>query len=315
MRARTGVLVALALIVAAAASAGEPMFVRWLLADDPGDQVIGDYWERAQRDELEPAALVDLGTMIFYRGFPKDAVAVYRQALDADPEFYEAWFLIGLVEHSQGELDNARQAYRRCLKKRPGHGWCNFYSGLLEEQLGHSGRALELYERAFKHAPELANPRVNPELLSSDLVLGARLKTIDRITFHNNLPMRYLQPHKVDSLREHYEQGEAGEAEMAATDDEATAPEPTAATSSPEPQPAEISEPERQTTEEQSPPPPRRVPTRQPRPTPNNEPPNGDELPYGMPPVGTTSAEARVQPASDLLFRIADAVVSLSATR
>jgi tetratricopeptide (TPR) repeat protein len=312
MRARTAVLIAIGITFAVAASAGEPMFVRWLIADDPGDQVIDDYWERAQRGELEPAALVDLGTMIFYRGFPKDAIEVYRQALDADPEFYEAWFLIGLVEHSRGELDNASQAYRRCLKQRPGHGWCNFYAGLLEEQLGHSGRALELYERAFKHAPELANPRVNPEVLSSDLVLGARLVTIDHITFHNNLPMRYLQPNKVNSLRERYEQGEVGEAPS--TYEQGPAAEAEPATPPSGPQPSETSEPAEQPAPEQAPPP-RRVPTREPSPTPSAESSKGNELPYGTPPIGPASAEARVQPVSDLLFRMADAVVSLRARR
>ena len=132
-----GVLAAVVFGVSASlvASAGEPMFVRWLVADDPGDEAIREYWERAERDELDAPALVDLGTMLFYRGYPKDAVRMYKRALDLDKDLYEAWFRIGLVEHSEGRLDNARQAYKRCLKKLTGHGWCNFYLGLLEEQL------------------------------------------------------------------------------------------------------------------------------------------------------------------------------------
>ena len=99
------------------ASADEPVFVRWLVPGDPGDETIRDYWERSERDELEAPALVDLGTMLFHRGFPKDAVRSYRRALDHDPELFEAWFRIGLVEHSQGNVYDARKAYKKCLKQ------------------------------------------------------------------------------------------------------------------------------------------------------------------------------------------------------
>ena len=181
-------------------NADEPMFVRWLVMDDPGDETIRVYWEQAERGELAAPDLVDLGTMLFYRGYPKDAVRMYRRALDIDPDLYEAWFRIGLSEHSQGDLDDAQQAYKRCLKLLTGHGWCNFYLGLLEEQLGHSANALYYYRRAFKFAPELANPKVNPEVMSSQLVLGAQLQDYDWRRFDAYLPMRYLRPDKVKKV-------------------------------------------------------------------------------------------------------------------
>ena len=101
MRTRIGVLCVVVGIVglysAVMAWADEPIFVRWLVADDPGDETIRNYWERAERDELGARALVDLGTMLFYRGYPKDAVGMYRRALDLDPDLYEAWFRVGLA--------------------------------------------------------------------------------------------------------------------------------------------------------------------------------------------------------------------------
>ena len=181
------------------------MFVRWLVMDDPGDQTIRDYWQRAEAGELDAPALVDLGTMLFYRGYPKDAVRMYKRALDLDKDLYEAWFRIGLVEHSEGNLNNAQQAYERCLKKLTGHGWCNFYLGLLEEQLGHSSDAMYHYRRAFKFAPELADPDVNPEVLASKLVLGVHLQDQERRRFKNALPIGYLEPGKVARVRQQYE--------------------------------------------------------------------------------------------------------------
>ena len=198
-------LVGVVLSFAIPAVADEPIFVRWLVADDPGDETIQNYWERAERDELDPPGLVDLGTMLFYRGYPKDAVRLFKRALDLDSDLYEAWFRIGLVEHSEGNLNNAEQAYQRCLKKLTGHGWCNFYLALLEEQLGHSSNALYYYRRALKFAPELADPRVNPEVLSSNLILGAELNEFDRLRFKGALPMPYLEPGEVNKVRQQYE--------------------------------------------------------------------------------------------------------------
>ena len=209
MRARIGLMCVavglLSLLVVLLAHADEPIFVRWLVVDDPGDETIRNYWERAERGELDAPALVDLGTMLFYRGWPNDAVKFFHQALDLDPELYEAWFRIGLVKHSEGELNDARRAYNRCLKIISGHGWCNFYLGLLEEQEGHSTAALDHFRRAFKSAPELSDPKVNPEMMASELAFAAKLREYHRVNFKNSLPMPYMQAGEVKKVRKRYE--------------------------------------------------------------------------------------------------------------
>ena len=138
--------------------AGEPkppVYVHWLVPGDPGDETIREYWERSRRGELSPAGLVDLGTMLFERGYPKDALEMYREALHRDKTLYEAWFRVGVVEHRAREYEDARHAYQKCLDLMSGHGWCNFYLGLLEEQTGHPSKALEHFEKAYEHAPGL----------------------------------------------------------------------------------------------------------------------------------------------------------------
>lgn len=200
-------LVALAASLALAAGGGkDPMFVRWLAPTDPGDQTIRVFWEQAERGQLGPQGMVDLGTMLFHRGYPKDAVRYFHRALDQDPGLYEAWFRIGLVEHREGNLRDAEEAYRRCLKLLTGHGWCNFYMGLLKEQTGHPDEAMDYYRRAFKFAPELADPKVNPELLYSELHLGAQLLTLERGRFGRSAPMPFLEPDHVTEVRGQFEQ-------------------------------------------------------------------------------------------------------------
>ena len=58
----------------------------------PRSRVSGvDLYGFPERDELEAPALVDLGTMLFYRGWSNDAVTYFKQALDIDPKMSEAW--------------------------------------------------------------------------------------------------------------------------------------------------------------------------------------------------------------------------------
>jgi hypothetical protein len=303
------VVVAIGLSAAITAVADEPMFVRWLVADDPGDETIRDYWERAERDELDPPALVDLGTMLFYRGYPKDAIRYYKRALDNNPDLYEAWFRMGLVEHSLGNLDNARQAYKRCLKKLTGHGWCNFYLGLLEEQLGHSSNALYYYRRALKFAPELADPQVNPEIMSSKLMLGVHLQDQDRRRFQGALPNSYLEPGKVNQVRRRYERTptpeprEGEKPEEDASEEIMPQQEPRTMQPATTPQQPAQAPPPR-------PPAPRRVPQRTPTPGVSNGGQAGvDATPWGMPPIGNTSSEALLMPRRTALARLVEVVL------
>lgn len=194
------------LILVVDVAANDPIFVKWLVIDDPGDETIRTYWEQAEAGDLTPGELVDLGTMLFYRGWPGDASNYFKQALDADPEMAEAWFRMGLVKHYSGDLAGARSAYKKCLKLQSGHAWGNFYLGLLEEQTGEAKSAMEHYETAFEHAPELADPKINPEILSSRLQLGAQVRHFDRERFEKTMPMPYLEPKSMRKVRRQFEE-------------------------------------------------------------------------------------------------------------
>ena len=306
MRARIWVLIfavgVLSLYAVMIASADEPIFVKWLVADDPGDETIRDYWQRAESGDLEAPELVDLGTMLYYRGFPDDAIRYFKQALDLDPDLFEAWFRIGLVEHSRGNLDNARQAYERCLKRRPGHGWCNFYLGLLEEEMGRSTKAMKYYETAFKHAPELADPAYNPEVLASELALGAKIRDYDQRRFETGTPLRYLEPKEVRKVRRRFESTPTAVPEVVAP-----TPTSTSAEQSPQAQqPSTQAEPRR---------PPRSIPARRaptPSPTTSGTSDNQSGEPAaGLPmaPVASTSDEAHLIPRWLGLARVAEVLV------
>lgn len=305
----TVVVIALALpFLVAAKGDDQPIFVKWLVPGDPVDETIRIYWEHAAAGELGPLEMVDLGTMLFDRGWPKDAIGFFKEALDQDPKLSEAWFRIGAVHHRQGDLEDARSAYKKCLKLQSGHAWANFYLGLLEEQSGDSKSALEHYERAFKHAPELADPRINPEVLSSDLQLGARLRHFDGERFEHSLPMGFMEPGKVRKIRRQFE------------------PEPVVVAI----EPAEAPQPEAAGGSPTTAAPTRRAPAAAgaaggpARTAPGQPLPSAEETPYGVPPVrrGTTpspsggapeikstSPEASLGPLSPRLERLVQALI------
>ncbi len=143
-------------------AANDPIFVKWLVMDDPGDETIRVYWQRAEAGELSGPELVDLGTMLFYRGWPNDAVDYFKQALKLDSELSEAWFRLGLVKHYSGDLAGARSAYEKCLKLQSGHAWANFYLGLLEEQTGDASAAMGHFEMAFQRGQANSPQRDDP---------------------------------------------------------------------------------------------------------------------------------------------------------
>lgn len=306
LRAWCVLAVCAGLAIGAGSAADEPDLPNWLVAGDPEDETIRYFWERAALGELDADSLVDLGTLIFDRGHPDEAIGFYQQALKVDSGMYEAWFRIGLVEHGRGDLDNAEQAYSRCLKKRPGHAWCNFYYGRLEEQLGHPAKAMERYEAAFREAPRLADPAFNPEVLSSRLAVGALLRGFDASRFEQEIPMRLLRPDAVNDVRRSFEAIPVVEPTPAAqTESEPAAVavppavQPTPVAAAPAPSPA---------------PPARRVPTRPPATPETTEDSTGapaGEMPYGAPvtPITNTSDEAHFLPGWVRLFKGSEALV------
>jgi len=182
-----------------------PVFTNFMRPDDPRDLVIMEYWSRAGQCEATPTELVDLGTLLFERGFPRDAIRAFGAATDLDGGMFEAWFRAGLVHQSLGELGKAKKAYKKCLKLFKGHGPCNFYMGLAEEQSGDPSSALHYYRKAFKYAPSLADPKVNPAVLQSRLELGAFIRATADRDFKDSMPMELLNPDRLqeaaDSLQ------------------------------------------------------------------------------------------------------------------
>jgi Tfp pilus assembly protein PilF len=81
----------------------------------------------------------------------EDSVRFYRQAVELAPQFFEAWFNLGIVYSRKGTLDKAAHAYTRAERLQPGAvavqrnlGRVFYRQGRMEEALVHFLKARSL---------------------------------------------------------------------------------------------------------------------------------------------------------------------------
>lgn len=99
-----------------------------------------------------------------------------RDALRQDPQLYQAWFNLGVIQQRQGKKDDARASYQKAIEIAPTFmpPYVNQASMLREEK--DYDRALDLLSTALKQAPK--NPYVRNERVA---VLRAMGRTSDAI--------------------------------------------------------------------------------------------------------------------------------------
>jgi tetratricopeptide (TPR) repeat protein len=117
-----------------------------------------------------------LGQLLLQKGFPKDAETEFERSVNADPHFYPAWYNLGLVRMSRGDLIGSHFAFSRTVHYKPGHSAALFQLGLMEEKRNHQRAAIDYYAKAFLINHSLLDVRVNPRILDSKLVDLALLK-------------------------------------------------------------------------------------------------------------------------------------------
>ena len=66
-----------------------------------------------------PPELAALAWSYFQAGAVESAEELYRQAVEADPQFADGWVFLGIVQKAHGNLDGAAESYRQALSLRP----------------------------------------------------------------------------------------------------------------------------------------------------------------------------------------------------
>jgi tetratricopeptide (TPR) repeat protein len=208
------------------------VFERFLSPDNPKDQAIMSYMALEKAGKATSSDLANLGVLILEKGFPNDAEHYLREALKVDPDNYEAAYRLGLVLQRQGHDFKATRYYKKTLKSRPGYAPARFMLALAEERCGRRDAAIDDYVKAYRHAPDLANPDVNPLVYDSRLQTEVALKYYRETVEASTLKVTPIDPEAVRQMM----QVKAALAGTQAAEPTPAAPPPPAAQPQPTPQ-------------------------------------------------------------------------------
>jgi tetratricopeptide (TPR) repeat protein len=186
-----------AVLMVIAGSASAAVFVRFLSPDRPADRAIMRYMELEKEGKATSMDLAEMGVLILEKGFVHDAEDVLHRALKLDKHNYEAAYRLGLVLQRDGRDREAVHYYKLTVKQRPGYAEARFMLALAEERCGRRDAAIRDYVRAYRHAPELANPHVNPLVYDSRLQTEAMLEHYRETVASTTLKVTPIDPEAV----------------------------------------------------------------------------------------------------------------------
>lgn len=170
----------------------EPLFYeRYLNTGSALDTQIANTLAALRNNPQSPELHNALGSLLVEKGFPRDAEVEFERAINADSDFFPAWYNLGLVRAARGDEFGARRAFNRTVDLKPGHAVALFQLGLIEEKREHIDKAVDLYVKAFKINPALLDVEVNPRILDTRLTHRALLQMYP--DQHSRLTMQFQQ--------------------------------------------------------------------------------------------------------------------------
>jgi len=187
-------------VLTLAASAPAMVFERFLSPERPADRAIMNYMALEKAGKATSSDLVNLGVLIFEKGFPRDAEHYLRQALKLDGDNYEAAYRLGLVLQHQGHDFKAMWYYKKTLRARPGYAQARFMLALAEERCGLRSAAIDDYMRAYRRAPDLANAELNPLVYDSDVQTEVAIRYYQQTVTASTLKVTPIDPASVRQM-------------------------------------------------------------------------------------------------------------------
>lgn len=153
-----------------------PFYAKYLNTGSSLDAAITRTLEQLRENPNSAELHNTLGALLLDKGFPKDAEREFERAVDANKNYYQAWYNLGMVRAAHGDELGARRAFRHTVDAKPGHAQALFQLGLVEEKNQHLDRAVHYYAKAFTINPALMRVDANPRILDSKLTHMALLK-------------------------------------------------------------------------------------------------------------------------------------------
>ena len=112
-----------------------------------------------------PGGLTLRGSALQYLGDNAGATAALRQAVEQDPNDFEAHLTLGAVLNTERELAGARQHLERALALKPDSNLALYEMARLERTEGQVEEAIRDFEKVIKADPKWAQPHLELSVL------------------------------------------------------------------------------------------------------------------------------------------------------
>lgn len=90
------------------------------------------------------------------KGNRSKAIQHLQKAVRAEPEFFEAYYNLGVQYQALGKWENATQAYLRAIELRHNTAKPNFNLGVIYHNHGKLNQAIQRYQKALEYDPSFA---------------------------------------------------------------------------------------------------------------------------------------------------------------
>ena len=186
---RSALVGAFALALLAATQAGaRDLYKPFLDPAIPHHRAILDTVEKLKSEPQNASLHNDLGCLVAWDGFWRDALREFSEAEDLDEHDSRPSFNSGLVRAWKSEWGGAARSFRRAVKRDPGNWAAWWMLGFAEEQQGNVESAVDAYKTSLRVDTSLFDVRVNPFAAQSKLKARALLETYEKRMVRANLP-------------------------------------------------------------------------------------------------------------------------------
>tara|TARA_B100000767_G_scaffold233178_1_gene225400 strand:+ start:371 stop:2557 length:2187 start_codon:yes stop_codon:yes gene_type:complete len=143
------------------------------------------------------AAYFNVGNILYTKGDLDTAIKKYKKALSLNPDYAEAYISMGVALSEQGKPEEAIDAYKKVLALKPYYAEAYFSMGSVFKDQGKIEEAIEAYKKALALKPDYAEAYNNLGIALDDQ--GKQEEAIEAFT-----KVLSLQP---DHAESHYNLG------------------------------------------------------------------------------------------------------------
>ena len=171
-------LLPLLLLVVLPGTAPAPDIYKAYLDENlPNHRAVKETLALIEQRPNDAALYNDLGCLIAWDGFWRDAIKALNKAAQLDEKDSKPLFNAGLVQAWRGEWSAARSAFGQAVKRNPGNWPAWWMIGYSEERLGNTDAAVDAYKRSLRVDTSLFDVRKNPFAATTKLKGRVLLET------------------------------------------------------------------------------------------------------------------------------------------